>query len=244
MNKTLKIVLLIVALGVVAAVGYYFGFDYGWEKSVDQAGQSDAFSENGILTRNSAHVSEPWFIEYEKNGQELRERLGFEGDAMCSRESENVSCADFGFRANDQVQVEGRRVNDYIAVKRMHVVASAPEPSVNDTFKETKEYGFYGTITLTGYIDIQKRVCNPGDMCGETVDYASFVFNSDNEALKKFTGTMDGNSFIAGNKVGIGCLRSADSRIVYENDADIGWKSGEISGSDYTKKKKKKKQSS
>jgi hypothetical protein len=238
--KTLGIILGIVTILVVGAVAYYFGFDHGWEKSVDtnepEAPAIVSQQYSGIITRNSAHVSEPWYLEYNDGRTDMRTRLGFEGNALCSRNGETTSCADFGFMPNETVKVTGTMKSDYLAVSNLEVLQAGLPPRATDEFKETKEYGFYGTITLTGYVAVQHRVCNPGDMCGETVDYVSFVFgDSGNEAMEKFTGNMDGNSFVAGDRVGIGCQRAAQNKITYENDADIGWQVGEITGSDYAK---------
>jgi hypothetical protein len=243
MTKNLVIVAL-VAVVATGVAGYYFGYDHGWERSINndqnpEVVETGAFKETGTLTRNSAHVSEPWYLVYFEGQLGAREstvRLGFEGDAICSRDQENIACADFEFRPNDSVEVTGERKTDYIAVSKLDVIMSAPQPAITDTFKETLEYGFYGTITLTGYIDVQKRICQEDMPCGATVDYASFVFTSGaNDALRKFTGQNTGNSFIAGDRVGIGCHEQPQSRIYYENDADSGYITGEIKSTDYTR---------
>lgn len=241
-NKILGVILAIVGLGVIAAVGYYLGYDHGWEKSVNNEEPEYpsiiSMQYSGKITRNSVHVSEPWYLEYSINSDEpsLRTRLGFESAALCSRNGVSIGCSDFEFRPNEIVKVSGTMRSDYIAVSNLEVLTEGLPPAAADTFKETQEYGFYGTLTLNGYVEVQRRVCNPGDMCGETVDYVYFVFpQTDNEAIKKFAGSMDGNSFVAGSRVGIGCQRSAQNKVIYENDADIGWKVGEIIGSDYTK---------
>jgi hypothetical protein len=129
-----------------------------------------------------------------------------------------------------------------IPVKFSKNVSAIPDP-YKEAFQESPTYGFFGTLTLKGYIDIKKRVCNPGDMCGETVDYASFVFTeSGNKALEKFTGTHTGNSFVAGDRVGIGCYQKDQSRIYYINFGDskditkvTESFEGEIKGTDLTK---------
>jgi hypothetical protein len=239
-HKILAITLGVVALGVVAAASYHFGYDHGWEKSVknEQPEYPSVVSMqySGKLTRNSAHASEPWYLEYYDGQNAARTRLGFEGSALCSRDGETIGCADFGFRPNEVVKITGNMKSDYIAVSNLEVMEAGLPPAASDTFKETQEYGFYGTLTLSGYVEVQRRVCNPGDMCGETVDYVHFVFpRTDNEAIKKFTGSVDGNSFVAGDRVGIGCQRTSQNKITYENDADIGWQVGEIVGSDYTR---------
>lgn len=172
MNKTLTTVLVIVALVIVATVGYYFGYDHGWEKAQKE--------------RDAAALQQS-----QQNAQ------------------------------NNQTPSP----------------TPVPQPTTG-AFQKDSKGNYFGTIILTGYLDVQKRVCNPGDMCGETVDYAYFVFgNTDNTAIKEFTGSQSGNSFVAGDRVGIGCDQKDQSRIYYENFADSGEITGEIKGADYTKLK-------
>jgi hypothetical protein len=171
MNKTLTTVLVVVALVIVATVGYYFGYDHGWEKAQKE--------------RDTAAL---------------------------------------------QQQQEG--VNNY---NNTPTPTPVPQPTTG-AFHKDSNGDYWGTIILTGYLDIQKRVCNPGDMCGSTVDYAYFVFgNTDNEAIKEFTGSQSDNSFVAGDRVGIGCQDKVLKLIRYENFADSGEMVGEIKGGDYDK---------
>ena len=80
-------------------------------------------------------------------------------------------------------------------------------------FQKSGEFEFFGTLTLTGYLDIERWICNEGDMCTETVDYASFVFeDTDNDLIYDFLDSSKGNSFVGSNSVGIGC---------YEKDQNI-----------------------
>jgi hypothetical protein len=169
MNRTLTTVLVIVALVIVATVGYYFGYDYGWEKAQKE--------------RDAAAL--------EQAQQEVNEN------------------------------------------KSAPSPTPVPQPTTG-AFQKDSQGNYFGTIILTGYLDIQKRVCNPGDMCGNTVDYAYFVFgNTDNQAIKEFTGSQSGNSFVSGDRVGIGCQLKDIKIIRYENFADSGEMVGEIKGGDY-----------
>lgn len=112
----------------------------------------------------------------------------------------------------------------------------SPMENEEPVFHKDANGNFYGTLTLTGYLDVQKRVCAPDAPCGSTVDYASFVFTeTSSKAIKEFTGTNAGNSFIAGDRVGIGCQQKDLNRIFYENFADKDKVTGEIKGNDYTK---------
>lgn len=106
-----------------------------------------------------------------------------------------------------------------------------------DAFQNSNNYGFYGTLTLTGYLSIQKHVCNPGDMCGNTVDYASFVFtDSTSPAINDFISQGTGNSFMGEKKVGLGCYeKTPEQRIYFENFADSGKINGAITGDDFAK---------
>jgi hypothetical protein len=102
----------------------------------------------------------------------------------------------------------------------------------SSTFVEENNV-FHGTLTLTGYLDVQTRTCNPGDMCGETVEYASFRFSETNDQdIHKFLGPYEGNSFAGASIVGLGCYQKDKNRIFYQNDADSGMIEGEIKGKD------------
>ena len=142
-------------------LGYYFGYDHGWEKSVNQ---------NQTLANN-----------------------------------------------DNQSEIPTGNANE-------------------DAFHKNANGDFYGTLTLTGYMDVQTRVCNPGDMCGQTVEYASFIFTqTSSEAIKEFGGQYQGNSFIANDRVGIGCVQETAARIVYQNYGDENKIEGEIKGEDFVK---------
>lgn len=226
--KALKILLLIVALGVVAAASYYFGFDNGQENSSgeNEASQGVAFSQEGLLLRNRDGLkADTWYLSYETNSQG---RL-----AELSVSDEQIG----GFSIGQRVAVTGQLIGEVLEVENISPVDLDESTSgANVAFRKSDVFGFYGTVTLTGYLEVVKRVCNPGDMCGETVDYASFVFrNNDNNAIKEFTGEYQGNSYVGDFAVGLGCQQTDKNRIYYENDADSGWKTGEISGSDYQK---------
>jgi hypothetical protein len=171
MKRTLAIILAVVALGVIAVTGYYFGYDNGWET---------AHQERDAAEREQAQ-------------QQVNDRLGSPSPTP------------------------------------------VPQPTTG-AFHQDANGDYWGTLILAGYLDVQRRACNPGDMCGNTVDYAYFVFgNTDNDAIKKFAGVNDGNFFVAGDRVGIGCRQKDPSRIYYENFADTGEVTGEISGDDYAK---------
>lgn len=166
MNKNLAVVLVLVALVIVATVGYYFGYDNGWEKAQKQR-------DAAVLEQNSNMPSPT------------------------------------------------------------PTPTPVPQPTA-DTFHKDSNGNYFGKITLTGYLDIQRRVCKPGDMCGSSVDYAYFVFgDTDNQAIKEFTGTQSGNSFVAGDRVGIGCQLKDIKIIRYENFSDANEIVGEIKGGDY-----------
>lgn len=156
--KILKNLLVIVALAVVAAVGYYFGFDHGFEQAVDTDNNAQTNTQN--------------------------------------------------------------------------------PPVSNDTFQVDKDGNFFGILTLNGYLKTETRVCNPGDMCGETVEYSSFVFDmasTNNDAIKQFVKGNLGNSYVGEGQIGLGCMQTDRNRIYYENDADSGYVTGTITGDDYFK---------
>jgi hypothetical protein len=160
-----KIITLLFLIAIVAAagVGYYFGYDHGFERA---GNQNEAGGKTAVPNNNQ---------DQSKNAAET-------------------------------------------------------------VFHKSPDYGFYGTLTLTGYLDVRTRVCNPGDMCGETVEYASFVFTkTSSEAIREFTGEFQGNSFIAGDRVGLGCFQETAGRIYYQNYGDENKIEGEIKGEDFAK---------
>lgn len=98
-------------------------------------------------------------------------------------------------------------------------------------FQKNDTYDYFGTLTLTGYLKVEKRVCNPGDMCEKTRDYASFVFSqTSSKAIYDFLGTNEGNAFVQGKGVGIGCYEKDASRIYSQNEGDDGMVENIITG--------------
>jgi hypothetical protein len=239
-------IIVLLALIVGLGLGYYFGYDHGWEKSsnlneAENETTGTPFLEQGILMYNNPGLkADTWFLNYEKPGQPaLKAELVLNDQSQCVNVTGGMaSCKELWYSVGSKVEVEGIENNQTVIVSKVREVkATDPkQPSATVPFTESQVYGFYGTLTLTGYLDVQTRVCNPGDMCGETVQYASFVFTSGaNDALKKFTGQNTGNSFIAGDRLGLGCYEKDKNRIYYENDADSGYITGEIKGPDFTK---------
>ncbi|MFA6992400.1 MAG: hypothetical protein WC269_03940 [Candidatus Gracilibacteria bacterium] len=87
------------------------------------------------------------------------------------------------------------------------------------SFKMDPQFGiYYGTLTLTGYLNIETRICKELDPCIETVDYASLiVMDADNEDINQFLVNYDGNYYAGGNKVGLGCYQKDQNRIFSVN---------------------------
>lgn len=98
-------------------------------------------------------------------------------------------------------------------------------------FQKNDQYDYFGTLTLTGYLKVEKRVCNPGDMCEKTRDYTVFVFNqTTSKEIYNFLATHEGNSFIESNGVGIGCYEKDLGRIYSQNEGDDGMVENIITG--------------
>jgi hypothetical protein len=93
--------------------------------------------------------------------------------------------------------------------------------NVSDSFQYSQDSGFYGTLTLTGYIDMKQRICKQGDMCHKTVTYASFVITSaSNKNIYTFLTENKGNSFAGDNSIGLGCYEKENQRIYSLNSGD------------------------
>lgn len=86
-------------------------------------------------------------------------------------------------------------------------------------------YGYFGTLKLTGYLDIEKWPCNPGEECKEEVNYVFFLFTqTDNNLIYDFLEDYKGNSFLNFSKkrVGLGCYQKDKGRIYSQNVGDTG----------------------
>lgn len=100
-----------------------------------------------------------------------------------------------------------------------------PQPPIEDpipesTFKGSKG-NFEGTLTLTGYLEIEHRDCPPDSMCSEDVEYAKFkITDTDNQAIYGFLKDYQGNSYAGENWVGLGCYEKDKNRIYLENFSD------------------------
>jgi len=104
------------------------------------------------------------------------------------------------------------------------------------TFQKSGEYEFFGTLTITGYLDIKTKVCDSGNMCSETVEYASLIITeTNNDLIYDFIELSKGNSFIAPNGVGLGCYQEDQSRIYSTNFGYNGSVDNIISGNDLEK---------
>jgi len=126
----------------------------------------------------------------------------------------------WGYNAGEKVEVE---VETEETNKNS---TQTPTPNPENSFIYNTESGYFGTLTLSGYVELVERENN--------IKYALFVFDDiNNTALDQFMETNSGNSFAGENKVGIGCQEQDPKRIFYENFADSGEIQGSITGGDY-----------
>jgi hypothetical protein len=108
--------------------------------------------------------------------------------------------------------------------------------NLSDPFQYSKDAGFYGTLILTGYLDMKQRVCKQGEMCQKTVTYASFIITAtNNENIYTFLAENKGNSYASDNSVGLGCYEKEAKRIYSTNSGDDGTFENSILGSDLQK---------
>lgn len=114
-----------------------------------------------------------------------------------------------------------------------HIATLDPnKPSESEPFQKSDKYGFFGTVTLTGYLDIKRIVCEPGGMCEKTRDYAFFVIDRvDNPLIYNWLREFDGNTYVQRNMLGLGCYEPAENRIYSVNESDTGLVENIISGS-------------
>ncbi len=103
-------------------------------------------------------------------------------------------------------------------------------------FQKSDRIGFFGTLTLTGYLDIERWVCDENGMCSETVDYAFFVVkDTSSDLIYDFINDSKGNSFVGNNSIGIGCYNKDKNIIHSMNSGDSGTVENIISGEDLYK---------
>lgn len=121
--------------------------------------------------------------------------------------------------------------------KLEQIEGSIDKPDDPQPFQKHIQSGtFFGTLNLIGYLDIRTKVCEPGNMCGQTVEYASLVITeSDRDLIYEFIGRNEGNSFIAPNGIGLGCYQKDQNRIYSTNFGDVGQAENIVSGSDLEK---------
>src|SRR6185437_1955669 len=81
-------------------------------------------------------------------------------------------------------------------------------------FSDHSQYGYYGTLTLTGYLNIIDKYC--GEETHETCDikgnykYAYFEFSkSTSDSIYKYLGIEDS----LGYRIGMGCYDPAKAQI-------------------------------
>lgn len=226
MTKQQKIILIAAIVLVLAGLGWYSWNNRDEQEQPAQNQEARDFSAEGLLLRNEPGLkSDTWFLNYDQAGQSgLLAELVFREGSTCTNGELTGSCEQPSFSQRQRVRVEGRLEGETLAVSNISDLEggelNGPDAS-KVAFQESKVYGFYGTLTLTGFLRTERRICNPGDMCGETVDYASFVFKeTDNQAIYDLLNQFSGNSFVSEGAVGVGCYQKDLNRIYSTNDAD------------------------
>ncbi|MBT5016676.1 hypothetical protein HN748_03300 [Candidatus Peregrinibacteria bacterium] len=97
----------------------------------------------------------------------------------------------------------------------------------------TDEWGYYGEVELTGYVnvvEIPEFYCN-GEDC-KVYEYAHFeVLEASDEDVYAMIDSKQGNSFFGENSVGLGCI--TDGVIEYANHSDkFGYQEIKLSAED------------
>jgi hypothetical protein len=233
-KKLLQIVGIIILAAIGLAVGYFFGFDHGWERAANMD-----FSRTGILLRNNEGLKpDTWYLSYDDGQIGQKIELILNSKSRCIYGDVSVPCVDsFSFSQGQRVQVEGHQTGEAVTVANITGLEGEDLGEGDQVpFQNSATLGFHGTLTLNGYVKVQKRICDPEGMCGETVDYASFVFyQAENQVIYDLLNEFAGNSFVSEGAVGLGCYQNDQKRIYSTNDADTGTVESVIIGSDFTK---------
>ena len=150
-----------------------------------------------------------------------------------------------GYCAQQDREVEGKNNSEHSQqspassknlVQNNQASNSVVPVNLSDPFQYLMKAGFYGTLSLTGYLNVKHRICKPGSMCNKTVDYAFLVVTStDNNTIYDFIKEEKGNSFVSDDGIGLGCYEKEKSRIYSTNLGDDGGVENIISGSDLQK---------
>lgn len=110
--------------------------------------------------------------------------------------------------------------------------------NISEPFQPTpNENGeYYGTLTLTGYLNMDHRICKENEPCNKTVDYASLiVVSTNNNLIYEYMKLNKGNAFVDENSIGIGCYEKNNKRIYSINHSNYGSFDNIIIGSDLEK---------
>lgn len=228
-SKYRRILLSLLLPAIVLGLGFFYFLNEGIRTDTSNKNQDRTetnFVGSGLLLRNEPGLKpDTWFLNYDQAGESgLLAELVFSENSTCTNGELTGSCEQPSFSQRQRVRVEGRLEGETLAVSNISDLEggelNGPDAS-KVAFQESKVYGFYGTLTLTGFLRTERRICNPGDMCGETVDYASFVFKeTDNQAIYDLLNQFSGNSFVSEGAVGVGCYQKDLNRIYSTNDAD------------------------
>jgi len=105
----------------------------------------------------------------------------------------------------------------------------------NSSFHKDDTWGWYGTLTVTGYIDIVNRRCGfTEEAC--FVEYAFFVVeDTDEDAIYDFLPSQNGNAYAGTGKIGLGCYEKDQQKIHSGNDGNDEYYENVIEGEDFSK---------
>jgi hypothetical protein len=232
---TRQVITISVLILALFAVTYWAG------KKTNKPDTGVSFAHVGLLERNTPGIPkhDTFFLHYETDdaGHGAWAEVVLTDESLCGQNNEFAECqgdsplSGFGF-----VKAEGSLVGNVLNVTKISTLVHGEFPYPDETktpYHISEVYGALGTITLKGYMEIEKRVCNPGDVCSATVDYADFVFSkSDNPNAPDALFNGYNNPFVGPGRVGLGCYEKAKKRITYQNDSDRDSYQGTISGND------------
>jgi hypothetical protein len=106
---------------------------------------------------------------------------------------------------------------------------------VNTKFQLSKDYSYYGTAQIKGFVDMAMVPTHPFDETSTaTTQYAFFkILETETPDLLKFIENNKGNSFVRTQAVGLGCVENGKLSSV--NSGDKGGFSNLIEGTNFVK---------
>jgi hypothetical protein len=177
------------------------------------------------------NIAEKYELYRSKNNQANWEKVG-ELDNIMHSSIDNLVKSGMGtyYYKIIAIDINGKIIQES-PVSSITVNFPDYEKEAQKPFQRNDLYDYFGTLILTGYLKVEKIICNPGDMCEKTREYATFIFNeSTRKEIYDYLGKNSGNAFVGEQSIGLGCYEKDVNRIYSQNLGDDGLVENNIDG--------------